>query len=71
MRLTEHDHDRYLRACADPRATDEERAHLSYCAAMAAAGEPITRAEYLRAEAIVGGALSPDVVPLHLRPMPA
>ncbi|WP_287995370.1 hypothetical protein [Acidiphilium sp.] len=61
------DHDYYLRAAADPRATDAERAHLAYCASMAAAGEPITRGEYLRAEALTGGALS-TVTPIFDRP---
>lgn len=58
MELTKHDHDKYLRACADPRATDAERALLSYCAAMAAGGEPVTTAQYLRCEALTGGSLS-------------
>lgn len=69
MRLTMHDHDKYLKAAADPRATEAERAHLSYCASMAAAGEPVTQSEYLRAEALVGGALSTRT-PIYDRPMP-
>lgn len=63
------DHARWLRACADPRATTEEREILSYCAAMTAAREPITRAEYLACEALVGGALS-LTTPIYDRPMP-
>ena len=58
MKLTMHDHDQYLRACADPRATDAERETLSYCAAMAAAGEPVSAAQYRHCEALTGAALS-------------
>jgi len=69
MKLSMHDHAQYLKACADPRATEAEREHLSYCASMAAAGEPVTKSEYLRAEALIGGALS-TTTPIGDRPMP-
>lgn len=69
MRLTMHEHDKYLRACADPRATEAEKALLSYCASMAASGEPVTKSDYLRAEALTGGALS-TITPIADRPMP-
>lgn len=68
MKLTMHDHAKYIKACADPRATEAERAHLSYCASMAAAGEPVTKSEYLRAESLIGGALS-TTTPIYDRPM--
>lgn len=59
VRLTMFDHDKYMAAAADPRATEDERRHLSTVAALAAAGEAVTDAMYLAAEAMVGGALSP------------
>lgn len=66
IKFSRHEHDIFLRACTDPRATEEEREHLSYCAAMCAAGEPVTAAEYLRAQALTGGALS-TITPIFQR----
>lgn len=47
--FTMTDHDRMLRACADPRATAEEREFLAYMASLAAANEPVEDREYRRA----------------------
>ena len=58
MTYTKTDHNTFLRACADPRATEHERQILGYAAALAAAGESVSRDEYLHAQALVGGALS-------------
>ena len=69
MNLTNHDAEKYLRACADPRATDNEREHLSYCASMIHTREPVTRSEYLKAEAMIGGSLSTREC-IYDRPMP-
>lgn len=66
MILTMHEHQKYLSASYDRRATADERDHLSYVASLIAAREPVKRADYLRAEALVGGALS-TVTPIFDR----
>lgn len=49
MKLTASEHDVFLRACADPRISEEERRLLCYCAGMYDCGEPVSKAKYLRA----------------------
>lgn len=58
MQLTLSDHAYCLRACADPRATESERDFLSTMASLAAAREPISRAEYSRVQQLTGGHLT-------------
>ncbi|MCG3176930.1 MAG: hypothetical protein MOGMAGMI_01894 [Candidatus Omnitrophica bacterium] len=67
MKLTMNDHDCCLRCCADERATAEEREFLSYMASLAAARKPVSQAEWLRMQALTGGALS-TVTPIQDRP---
>ena len=50
--FTMTDHDRMLRACADPRATDEEKKFLSTMASLAAAREPVSDEDYRRASTL-------------------
>ena len=50
--FTMTDHDRMLRACADPRSTEEERNFLSTMASLAAACEPVSNADYRRASTL-------------------
>lgn len=50
--FTMTDHDRMLRAAADPRATEDERAFLGYMASLAAAREPVENDEYRRASVL-------------------
>jgi len=69
MKLTMNDHDCCLRCCADERATAEEREFLSYMASLAAARKPVSQAEWLRMQALTGGALS-TVTPIQDRPKP-
>ena len=62
MRTTQYlnttDHNFCLRACADPRSTAEEREYLGYMASLAAACEPVSRADYSRVQSLTGGHLS-------------
>jgi hypothetical protein len=60
MKLSRPDHDFALKACADPRSTEEEKDFLSYMASMYAANEPITKEEYSRLQRLTGGFLSPE-----------
>jgi hypothetical protein len=57
MLFTSLDHDVFLKACSDPRAKQDEVEFLSYCAALAAAREHVDHTTWLRAQALVGGAL--------------
>jgi len=56
MKLTSCEHDEFLRACADPRITDDERRLLCYCAGMYDCNEPVSKAKYLRACTILAHA---------------
>lgn len=47
--FTMTDHNRMLRACADSRATEEEKSFLGYMAGLAAACEPVSADDYRRA----------------------
>lgn len=47
--FTDTDHLRLLRAAGDPRATEDEKAFLGYMASLAAAREPVSNDEYIRA----------------------
>ena len=58
MLYTTHDHNCFLRACADSRATADERDFLATQASLAAARESVSRSDYLHAQALTGGALS-------------
>ena len=58
MLYTTSDHNTFLRACADSRCTSDERYFLATQASLAAARESVSRADYLRAQALTGGALS-------------
>lgn len=70
MILSNSKHIKYLEAALDPRCTEEEKAFLGYMASLAAAREPVTREEYLRAEAILGGTRCSLTTPLYMRPFP-
>lgn len=67
MKLTMIDHDFCLRACADARATEEEREFLGFMASLAAAGEAVTPQQYRRVQALTGGGLSTNT-PIFDRP---
>ena len=58
MKLTKQDHDFCLRACADVRATEDEKHFLGYMAGMWAANEPVTKDEYYLVQRLTGGFLS-------------
>lgn len=58
MKLTLQDHKFCLKACADSRATDEEKLFLSTMASLYGANEDVSRSDYLRMQALTGGALS-------------
>jgi hypothetical protein len=67
VKLTMTDHEFCLRACADRRATDEEREFLSFMASLAAACEPVTAEQYRRVQVLTGGGLS-TTTPIFDRP---
>ena len=50
--FTMTDHNRMLRACADSRATEEEKNFLSTMADLAAAREPVSNSDYIRASTL-------------------
>ena len=56
MKLTSCEHDEFLRACVDPRITENERRLLCYCAGMYDCDEPVSKAKYLRACTILAHA---------------
>ena len=58
MIYTKLDHDIFLRACAHPKITPDEREFLAAQASLSAACESVPRSDYLHAQALVGGALS-------------
>jgi len=58
MRLTMHESEKYRKLAADHRATDDEKRLLSTTASLIAAGESVSKADYLSCEALAGGALS-------------
>ena len=69
MKLMKTDHDRCLRACADPRATETEKIFLSAIASAYAANESISKRDFNRMNSLTGGSLSPDDS-IFDRPMP-
>ena len=51
-----------LRACADPRSTEEEREFLATMASLAAAREPVSRPAYARMARLTGASLGGDCI---------
>lgn len=59
MKCTMYEHDILLRACAHPRATEDQKNIMAYVASMAAANEPISKTDYVTAMQILSGPLAP------------
>jgi len=60
MLLTKNDHKFLLKACADKRATDEEKEFMSYMASMAAAAEEVSAEDAHRVAQLTGSILTHD-----------